>query len=105
LCAVVAFVVVAAASPPLVGRGALLSGVRLCVFVWTGASTSSTVSVTQSMLEAERALLYARQTLKAGEVCACAALWPGSHELRRLPREGPNLFTGWRPGRSVTGQQ
>lgn len=36
------------------------------------------------MLEAERALRSARQTLTAGEVRACAALWPGSRELRRL---------------------
>jgi O-Antigen ligase len=65
LCAVAAFVVVAAAYPPLDWRGTLLWAAWLGVFAWTALSTIWSPSVTQSMLEAERALLYTAAALAA----------------------------------------
>jgi hypothetical protein len=65
LCVVGAFVVVAADSQPLDVRGALLWAGWLGVFAWTALSVIWSSSVTQSMLEAERALLYTAAALAA----------------------------------------
>ena len=65
LCVVGAFVVVAAGSQPLDVRGALFWAAWLGVFAWTALSVIWSSSVTQSMLETERALLYTAAALAA----------------------------------------
>ncbi len=65
LCVVSAFVVVAADSQPLDVRGALFWAAWLGVFAWTALSVTWSASVTQSTLEAERALLYTAAALAA----------------------------------------
>lgn len=65
LCVIGAFVVVAADSQPLDVRGTLFWAAWLGVFAWTALSVIWSSSVTQSTLEAERALLYTAAALAA----------------------------------------